>query len=82
MTHAAARIFPIFNRCVIFAATDYTYHGHPEPLAFPPGRTRRSLALHYYTNGRPEQERSIPASSPPTSSLALHRPPSRRRVSR
>lgn len=58
MTHAVARILPVFNRCVVFATTDFSYHGHPEPLACPPERTRRSLALYYYTNGRPEEERT------------------------
>src|SRR5918995_6168013 len=58
MNHAVVSILPIFNRFVVFATTDYSYHGHPEPLACPPGRMRRSLALYYYTNGRPESERS------------------------
>ena len=43
------RIAPTFNRCVIFATRATSYHGHPEPLACPQGRSRRSLALYYYT---------------------------------
>lgn len=58
MTHAVASILPIFSRFVVFATTDYSYHGHPEPLTCPPDRTRRSMALYYYTNGRPDSERS------------------------
>ncbi|MHC3467679.1 2OG-Fe(II) oxygenase [Streptomyces sp. 7R007] len=58
MTHAVTRLFPRFNRFVVFATTDFAYHGHPEPLTCPPGRTRRSLALYYYTNGRPAEERA------------------------
>lgn len=58
MTHAVTSVPPIFNRFVVFATTDYSYHGHPEPLTCPPDRTRRSLALYYYTNGRPDSERS------------------------
>jgi hypothetical protein len=58
MTHAVSSILPVFNRCVLFATTDFSYHGHPQPLACPPDRTRRSMALYYYTNGRPEEERS------------------------
>ena len=50
------RILPVFNRCVIFNTTDFSYHGHPEPLMAPEGVSRRSLALYYYTNGRPEEE--------------------------
>jgi hypothetical protein len=58
MTHAVTSVLPIFSRFVVFATTDYSYHGHPEPLTCPPDRTRRSLALYYYTNGRPDSERS------------------------
>ena len=60
MTECRQRVLPIANRVVVFNTTDYSYHGHPEPLACPPGRTRRSLALYYYTNGRPAEELSSP----------------------
>lgn len=50
------RILPVLNRCVVFSTTSSTYHGHPEPLRCPPGRSRRSLALYYYTSGRPRSE--------------------------
>jgi Rps23 Pro-64 3,4-dihydroxylase Tpa1-like proline 4-hydroxylase len=56
MSKCVRRIAPVFNRCVIFSTTDFSYHGHPEPLACPPGVTRKSLALYYYSNGRPEEE--------------------------
>lgn len=56
MTHFVHRILPIFNRCVIFNTTDSAYHGHPEPLTCPAGVTRKSLALYYYSNGRPTEE--------------------------
>jgi hypothetical protein len=49
MTHAVKRISPVFNRAVIFA-TPGSCHGHPEPLRSPPGVTRKSLALYYYTS--------------------------------
>jgi Rps23 Pro-64 3,4-dihydroxylase Tpa1-like proline 4-hydroxylase len=58
MTRCARRVLPVFNRCVIFNTTDTSFHGHPEPLACPQGRTRKSLALYYYSNGRPEEEAS------------------------
>ena len=50
------RILPIFNRMVIFNTNDFTYHGHPDPLNCPPGRSRNSLALYYFSNGRPNSE--------------------------
>ena len=56
MTRCVHRILPIFNRCVIFNTTDFSYHGHPEPLNCPAGTTRKSLALYYYSNGRPVEE--------------------------
>ena len=50
MDHCVKRIAPIFNRCVIFTTDARSYHGHPDPLACPPGVTRKSLALYYYTS--------------------------------
>lgn len=60
VTRCVQRILPVFNRTVVFATTDRSFHGHPEPLACPPDMTRKSLSLYYYTNGRPEEERSAP----------------------
>jgi Rps23 Pro-64 3,4-dihydroxylase Tpa1-like proline 4-hydroxylase len=58
MTRCERRVLPIFNRCVIFSTTDFSYHGHPEPLSCPEDMTRKSLALYYYSNGRPAEELS------------------------
>ena len=49
MKDCRARVAPLANRCVVFSTTSTSFHGMPEPLACPPGRTRRSLALYYYT---------------------------------
>jgi hypothetical protein len=49
---------PIANRVVVFTTTDTAFHGHPDPLTSPKGKYRRSIALYYYTNGRPEGEKS------------------------
>jgi Rps23 Pro-64 3,4-dihydroxylase Tpa1-like proline 4-hydroxylase len=54
------RIAPLFNRTVVFSTSDTSFHGHPHPLASPPGVNRRSVSLYYYTCGRPESERSAP----------------------
>ena len=54
------RILPVFNRTVIFSTTDMSFHGHPHPLACPPGMTRRSVSLYYYTAGRPAAEQTPP----------------------
>lgn len=50
------RVLPILNRCVIFNTTATSFHGHPIPLTCPEDVQRKSLALYYYTNGRPAGE--------------------------
>lgn len=57
MTGCEAKVMPYFNRCVVFSTTSTSYHGHPEPLACPEDRTRKSLALYYYSKDRPDAER-------------------------
>lgn len=56
MSKCAVKIAPNFNRLAMFSTTDYSWHGLPDPLTCPPERSRRSIALYYYTNGRPEGE--------------------------
>jgi hypothetical protein len=56
MTRCEAKVAPLFNRVMVFGTTDFTYHGHPDPLQCPQGMTRKSLALYYFTNGRPAEE--------------------------
>jgi hypothetical protein len=46
----ASSVAPLFNRCVVFSTTRESLHGHPTPLATPPGLDRMSIALYYYTN--------------------------------
>ena len=47
---------PIFNRMVLFSTTEYSYHGHPDPIDCPDDQSRKSLALYYYTSSRDEGE--------------------------
>jgi hypothetical protein len=49
MTAPQKLIAPLLGRAVIFSTALDSYHGHPEPLACPPDRDRRSLATYYYT---------------------------------
>jgi hypothetical protein len=56
MSRCESKVLPIFNRMMIFGTTDFTYHGHPDPLQCPEGMTRKSLALYYFSNGRPSEE--------------------------
>ncbi len=57
MSACAHRITPLFNRMVVFETSSDSFHGHPDPIRCPPGVTRRSLAVYYYT------ERPVPASA-------------------
>src|ERR1700732_3384228 len=56
MSRCEAKVLPLFNRVMIFGTTDFTYHGHPDPLQCPESMTRKSLALYYFSNGRPAEE--------------------------
>ncbi len=47
------KILPIFNRMVIFSTNDYSNHGHPDPIVCPNYISRRSIALYYFSKGRP-----------------------------
>lgn len=58
MSECKKKILPIENRCVVFSTTSDSFHGHPEPLTCPEGISRRSIALYYYTSGRPAEEGS------------------------
>jgi len=43
-------ISPLFNRMVIFSTTQTSFHGHPNPLNCPATKSRKSIALYYYTS--------------------------------
>lgn len=47
---------PNFNSIAMFSTTSKSYHGLPNPLTCPDGMSRKSLALYYYSYGRPESE--------------------------
>lgn len=49
MSRCEQKILPIFNRCVIFNTDIDSYHGHPHPLTAPEGKTRKSIALYFFT---------------------------------
>lgn len=43
------QVYPVLGRAVVFTTALDSFHGHPDPLACPPERTRRSIATYYYT---------------------------------
>lgn len=63
------KILPLFNRFVVFSTSEKSYHGHPTPLTCPAHMTRKSMAIYYYTNGRPKEE-----VTPPHSTTFIKRP--------
>ena len=48
------KVVPVFGRSILFAQSAESFHGHPDPVRTPDGRSRRSVAAYYYTNGRPD----------------------------
>ena len=57
MERARHAFLPTFGRAVVFSTERDTYHGHPDPLACPEDRSRRSIATYYYT----ATAKSVPA---------------------
>jgi len=60
MKRCERRIAPIAGRAVVFTTLTDSYHGHPRALNCPEDMTRKSIAMYYYTNGRPEEEQHPP----------------------
>lgn len=46
---AMGRYSPVRNRLLVFSTHDFAYHGHSLPLQAPLHRTRRSIALYFYS---------------------------------
>lgn len=54
------KILPRGGTAVLFVTDGNSWHGHPHPLVCPEWRTRRSLALYYYTaSGRTARETTL-----------------------
>lgn len=50
------KYYPKFNSLLIFNTTEHSYHGFPERIEMD---SRKSIALYFYSNGRPKNERNI-----------------------
>ena len=59
MQKCVKNIIPIFNRMVVFSTTDFSYHGNPNKVKVESNLSRKSIALYYYSNGRPSSEREL-----------------------
>ena len=56
MKECKQKILPSFNKMVIFSTTDFSNHGHPDPIDCPSDVSRKSIALYYFSEGRPKEE--------------------------
>lgn len=70
MSKSVVKILPVFNRIALFTTTGNSWHGHPDPLTCPEDRSRKSLALYYYSNGRPKNELTSKESTRITTTFA------------
>lgn len=59
MDRCEKKILPEFNRMVIFSTTDYSYHGNPDKINCSKDNSRKSIAMYYYSNGRPNYEKKL-----------------------
>lgn len=58
MSKCVKSFVPLANRCVIFNTTSQSNHGNPNPVNHPDGRSRKSIALYYYTSTWGDDKRS------------------------
>ena len=56
-SRCAKRIFPGWNKAVIFGVDDRSPHGFPAPLRCPEGYPRKSLQLYYYSARIPDADK-------------------------
>ena len=57
MQQCVKRISPKLNTLVIFETSSYSWHGLPDPISLPKGRSRKSFAFYYYTSESGAQEK-------------------------
>ena len=65
------KVAPSNNRLFIFDTHDKSFHGHPEPLNFPLGNSRKSIILYYYTSAERDSQNVL--KSEPHSALWRNR---------
>ena len=53
-TECEKRVYPFMNRAAIFRTSDISYHGMPTPLECPVTQSRKSLAIYYVSDPRPQ----------------------------
>ena len=56
MLECKKKILPTFNKMVIFSTNDFSNHGHPDAVTCPLDQSRKSIALYYFSKGRPLED--------------------------
>lgn len=57
MQKCEKKIFFKFNKLCIFSTDNFSFHGYPDPIICPNDISRKSIALYYYSNGRPDKDK-------------------------
>lgn len=52
-TRCEKKLSPAFNKAILFRTSDVSYHGLPHPIACPDSNSRKSIAIYYVTDPRP-----------------------------
>jgi Rps23 Pro-64 3,4-dihydroxylase Tpa1-like proline 4-hydroxylase len=61
MTDCKEFVSPSWNTAILFRTSDMSYHGIPKPIQCPDGEYRKSLAIYYVSNPRPEATKRFKA---------------------
>jgi Rps23 Pro-64 3,4-dihydroxylase Tpa1-like proline 4-hydroxylase len=48
------KLSPCFNKAILFRTSDVSYHGLPLPIKCPEGNSRKSIAIYYVSDPRPD----------------------------
>ena len=56
-TKLEVSVEPLFNRAVIFTISEESLHGHPVPINTPENVSRNSIALYYFTEVNPSDNK-------------------------
>ena len=52
-THCEKQLLPCFNKAILFRTSDVSYHGLPLPIQCPENNSRKSIAIYYVSDPRP-----------------------------
>lgn len=53
-TNCDKKVLPSFNTAILFRTSDISYHGLPHPITCPEDQSRKSVAIYYVSDPRPD----------------------------